>query len=397
MSTFIEDFINFTKDYESPESFWKWGAFTAVAASLRDNVFAVQKTQKICANIYVLLLADSSFKRKGKPINEVGNLITKIRVTKVIRGRSSIQAIVDDLASAETHKDSGHRIQGGSCLLCADELASFFVLDEKALIPLLTDIYDFREEWTSSLKSTGKFKVNNLCVSFFAASNEELLQKVYTSEAVRGGLLARTFLVKAEGMRKPNSWFQELDLAEVDKEYLELQKKLLEISKIKGMIKVDKDAQAAYEKWYFPLYEKYESFSDKTGVMGRIHVGVLKLAMILGANQHLAPVITKDNIEESIYECGKLLGNYEMYAMSVGKADTSVAMTSLLNMLWTCHNNKATQREVLSRFWSEFDSDVLDRATTTLEKAGLITISLANNKIEYFMTAKCKEFYERKA
>ncbi len=394
MTTFIEDFIEFTKDYESPDSFWKWGAFTAVGAVLRDNIFTLQKTSKICANIYTLLLADSSFKRKGRPIHEVGNIVQKLEVTKVIRGRSSIQAIIEDLAMSETHKKTGNKIAGGSCLLCADELSSFFVIDEKALIPLLTDIYDWREEWTSSLKSTGKFKVENLCVSFFAATNEELLQKVYTSEAVRGGLLARTFLVKAEGLRKPNSWFGDIDLEATNREWHAMLKKLKDISAVKGVVRVDKDAQAEYDSWYFPLYEKYGSFTDKTGVMGRIHTGVLKLAMIMGANNNLEPVIKKREIQEAIFECSKLLGNYDVYAMSVGKSETNQASIVLLDMLWESPTHSISQRAVLQQYWSEFTHETLELGAATLEKGGLITIHIGK-EVTYVMTEKCKEFYKK--
>ena len=57
---FVEDYVSFFKDYESPTSFWKWSAYAAIAAVLRDSIFLQQGDLVTYPNIFVLLLAQSA-------------------------------------------------------------------------------------------------------------------------------------------------------------------------------------------------------------------------------------------------------------------------------------------------------------------------------------------------
>ena len=202
-SSFIKNLLEFTKESETPTAFWKWGAYAIIAGALRDEVYWTQRGHKVCPNIFVLLNADSAVHRKSGPIKEADHLLGDLKITKIIRGRGSIQAILEDLASSQMDRESGKTLRGGSCLLVADELRSFFVSDD-SLIGILTDIYDYRDRFDYKLRGA-PFKVTNLCVSMLAASNDEFLKEIYTVEAVNGGLLGRTFLVKPDEYRPANS------------------------------------------------------------------------------------------------------------------------------------------------------------------------------------------------
>ena len=192
---FIKLLLEHTKPYESPESFWKWSAYCTIAAIMRDSCYIRQGDSNLYPNVYVLLLADSAVHRKGNPVRFCEKLTGKIANTKVISGRTSIQAILDELARGETHPKTGKTIKGGSSLFSAAELSAGIVNDPEA-IKILTDIYDFKEEYTSRLRGTGTFHIKNICFTMMAASNESLLVDLYDEKARTGGLLGRTFLVK---------------------------------------------------------------------------------------------------------------------------------------------------------------------------------------------------------
>src|SRR5665213_1423119 len=100
MNDFITSFLKHTEEYESPGSFWRWGAYATIAAVLRDSVYYDHGLRKTYANIYVVLLADSAEYRKSGPFQPITDLLNSdgLRNTKVIRGRSSIQAVLDDLS-----------------------------------------------------------------------------------------------------------------------------------------------------------------------------------------------------------------------------------------------------------------------------------------------------------
>src|SRR5674476_1160462 len=181
---FVELFLEHTQYYESPGSFWKWAAYTAIGAVLRDNCFRTLGDHRVYPNLYTLLLADSAVHRKGHPIKLCEELVKRAKSTKVISGRSSIQGILDELSRGETDKVTGKIISGGSALFSASELSAGIVNDPEA-VKILTDIYDFKEEYTSRLRGSGVFRIKNICFSLIAASNEELLiDKCHIMESV---------------------------------------------------------------------------------------------------------------------------------------------------------------------------------------------------------------------
>ena len=307
MGSFIAEFMKFTSELEAPSSFFTWAAYTVIAAALRDNVYLTQGPNKTYSNIYTLFLADSGVHRKSQPVRLIYNLLNDIGLTKIMRGRISIQSLLQELSLPVTDKKTGKLIIGGSCCLCADELASFIVQDPQT-VPILTDIYDFYPEWRNSLKSD-KSVINNLCVTMAAGSNETHLREVYGPLAIRGGLMARTFFIRPDEYRPGNSLFDDLPINghyDISSLIIELR----QISELKGGYVATKDAKIEYDKWYLALREKNKSRPDKTGVYARIHTGVLKVSMILAAGHSYEICIRKEHIDEAITQCTKILPNY---------------------------------------------------------------------------------------
>lgn len=384
---FIKLLLEHTQPYESPESFWKWSAYCTVAAVMRDSCFIRQGDSELYPNVYVLLLADSAVHRKGNPVRFCEKLTTKIANTKIISGRTSIQAILDELARGETHPKTGKTIKGGSALFSAPELSAGIVNDPEA-IKILTDIYDFKEEYTSRLRGTGTFHIKNICFTMMAASNESLLMDLYDEKARTGGLLGRTFLVKPNEFRQGNSLFDFPDTTGAMKKIADA---LLAISKLQGEIVVTDEAKKEYNDWYKPFRASQQNIKDKTGILGRIHTSVLKLAMVLCADHTLSLRLDKTHMEEAIAEATGLLPNYTQFVMSGGKSPISSIATLVLQQLYD-QPSKSLSRAYLLRFnWNEFDLDTFDKFVTTMEQAGMISAAQFSDGIGYQLTKKCIE------
>lgn len=107
--------MDYTADMESPDSFFRWAAIATVAGVLRDNVYLPQKKSPLYPNLYILLLADSAIDRKSTPLSIAGELVAEIRNTKIIRGRTSVQAILKVLGEATMDRVTGITTIGGSC------------------------------------------------------------------------------------------------------------------------------------------------------------------------------------------------------------------------------------------------------------------------------------------
>jgi hypothetical protein len=385
MSKFIEQFMEYTKEYESPGSFWKWSCYAAIGAVLRDNCYRTTGDNKLFPSTYILLMAESGTHRKGRPVEMCTKLVSAIANTKVISGRASIQAILDELSRTETNAKTGKLVKGGSAIFFAPELSAGIVEDPQA-IKILTDIYDCRPDYHSMLKS-GRNHIDNMVFSMFAASNAALLKDTYNTTAIQGGLLARTFMVCPNEFRPSNAL---LDMKDTDKEFKLLVAELRVISELNGEYEFTDDAKIEYVGWYKPFRESYKNKVDKAGIVSRIHTGILKIAMILAAGD-LSLVVKKCHIEESIEICLSLIPNYGAFIMGNGKGKLSEAGAIVLGDLMDAKDNILARKDILRKHWSDFDSALLDELITTFEQSGLVKTHAMGNTICYKMTDSCKE------
>jgi hypothetical protein len=392
---FVEDLIDYNKHRESSTSFWKWSAYSAISAVLRDNCFIVQGDTNLYANIYVLLLADSASHRKGKPVEMCRDLCMKIRNTKIISGRSSIQAILEALAAQETDRKTGKVTKGGSAIFFAKELAAALVGDQSS-VGILTDIYDYDPDWTNRLRS-GSFRIERLVFSMLAASNEALLRGVYDNTAINGGLLGRTFLIKPSETRPSNSL---LSVPNQEIMLLSLEEKLGKIAALHGAFKVSKEAEKVYNGWYIPFRNGAIHRGDKTGVLGRLHTSVLKLSIIITANHAIGSgnmEITKEYMNEAITECMLLIPNYQNFIVGTGKSKIADAGRTILQDMLLKADKSITRIEIVQRHWSEFDPEVLDMVMEKLAAALLVDVNSAGaSNIKYTLTTRAIELMEGK-
>lgn len=370
--SFVDLYLDYTKELESSTAFFRWSAYACIAALLRDNVFLPDGPGSIYPNIYVLLLANSAMHRKARGPDLTSQILEEISNTKIIRGRTSIQSVIDDLGKLGASPKSGKPIKGGSCIMIADELASFIVSDPAA-ISILTDIYDFRKVWVSSLKGTGKTTINNLCVTMLSASNEEHLKAVYTEAAVYGGLLGRTFFIKPNEYRPGNPLFGGNMNGQYNLKPLFTQAH--KIAALKGEMKVDPAAQKTYEDWYMPWRKSCEKTTDRTGVYGRIHTSIKKIAMILCIGQTYDLIIRRNHVEEAIDHCMNLIPNYTSYAISTGKSTLAAAGAVLLGAMYDRPDKSTTKREFLFANWTTITPKILDEVIASFEHIKLISIT----------------------
>src|SRR5215510_6063686 len=143
------------KELESPQSFWYWSALSAISAVVKDQVWLGRQLYKLYPNIYVMLHADSGLK-KGPPVSMAKQLVSMVNNTRIISGRSSIQGILKDLATAHTSPDPKVKpVMKSVAFICSSELTSSLVGD-KVATDILTDLYDrqYNEgHWRSLLKA----------------------------------------------------------------------------------------------------------------------------------------------------------------------------------------------------------------------------------------------------
>lgn len=377
--SFLSLYLEYTKEYESPSSFWKWSAFASIAAVLRDNTWLPDGDGRLYPNVYVLFLAGSGA-RKGRPVTTSEECVVSVNNTKVISGRASIQAILDELAHTETNAKTGKMVKGGSAIFYAPELAAGIV-EDPAATGILTDIYDGKTNFTNRLRHSPKFRVDRIVFTAFMASNEALIKGVFDSRATHGGLLGRTFLIIPDEIRPPNF------MPQGDPEKLvNIKEKLKKISELSGPFLIAPEALGEFKQWYDSFYGDFTKRKDSSGILSRTPTNVKKLAMLLAANRG-SLVITKEEIDEAIHECLLLVPNYNSLIMSTGKSNLADAGALVMAELKK-YPEGVSRKALLRQHWMDFDDGILEKVVVTLEQAEMIQSILSSTDVLYKLTPK---------
>lgn len=386
---YIQQFLDYTYEYESPTEFFYWAMLTGISACLRDNCYLLLGDSRFYPNIYTLIIAKPAM-RKAKPLNSTVELLKHVDNTKIIEGRTSIQAVIMRLGETERRK-SGITVSGASGFIFSEEISAMFT-DDDANIPVLTDLYDFKSSYTSSLVTRGTTRLTNVVVSLLGASNEELLKPVFNSRAIYGGLLSRCLIVYGDKVRHRNSLMY-MEGTKFDPS--ELQKGMRNISNLKGFFALTPTAKSLYNTWYHDVCPNLEKGAGITGAEGRVHVNVLKVAMNLCVSRKCSLLIDDEDIETAINEVQKLFVNYKRLTLGSGKSKDADPQVKILQTLWTAKDHTLTRGELVSLIWADVSSDDLDKVLRTFSEGGLVTIAhdtgkitLGQKAIEHFKAGK---------
>lgn len=390
---YVQQFLEYTKEYESPTEFFYWAILTGIGACLRDNCYLLLGDSRFYPNIYTLIIAKPAM-RKAKPLNSTVELLKHVDNTKIIEGRTSIQAVIQRLGETERRKN-GITVAGASGFIFSEEISAMFTEDD-ATIPVLTDLYDFKTSYTSSLVTRGTTRLTNVVVSLLGASNEELLKPVFNARAIYGGLLSRCLIVYGDKVRHRNSLMY-LDSARFDP--TALRKGMTNISNLKGFFKLTDEAKREYDQWYNEVCPGLEKSAGITGAEGRVHVNVLKVAMLLCVSRKCSCLVDAEDIRTAIRDVQALFVNYKRLTLGSGKSKDADPQVKVLETLWRADNHTLTRRELMALIWADVSDETLDSVLRTFTQGGLVVISgedgqqhikLGDKATEYFKASKAK-------
>jgi hypothetical protein len=377
--SWIREVLDATDEAETPKQFIFWAALAALAAVMRKQVWLNKHIYKLYPNIYVLLIAESGL-GKAFPISLAKQLVRQTKVTRVIAGRNSIQAVIQDLGKAYTLAGGG-MITDAHGFLAASEFASFLVKDEDALT-ILTDLYDTHDhepEWRNTLKM-GTETLSNPCLTMFSASNPTHFRDKVANKDVEGGFVGRTLMIMAKDKYKLNPL---VDEPEFPFDVSTLVPYLKEISKLEGPFKWSEEGKALYKEWYFDF--RGRKHNDKTGTSNRLHDHILKVAMLLSLSRRFDLILSGQDIQEAIDACVGFMTNVTKTILP-GKSTIAESTKLILYELINCEGNQLTRQQLLRKLVGDIDVNELDKVIETLQQAGLVQPRRHGNGIMYALS-----------
>lgn len=373
--SFLDQLLEYTKEAESPRSFFLWSGLAAISAVVKKNIWINKGFYSLYPNVYIMLVARSGL-RKGYPVKLAQKLVESLEVTKVISGRNSIQSIVQELSRQWT-LEGGKVLTGAQAFLVNDELGTFLVDDPQAQ-SILTTLYDsfYHDKWVNTLKSEGKSTLKDIYITMLSATNRTHLNAFLDSTSVTGGFIGRTLLVYEEKKSQINSLIWNDEAAPLDNR--PLIEELKRISLATGQIKLTLPAKKIFDSWYHEFNKKLESedsLEDDTGTSDRLHDHILKISALLSLSESNDLLITETHLNRSIELCTGFTTNVKRITAGHGKGDSAEKYRIFLDYLLSQPQYSVKRAKVLSAKYGHIDAIDLDRLVDTMVQAGILEIS----------------------
>jgi hypothetical protein len=120
--------------------------------------------------------------------------------------------------------------------------------------------------------------------------------------------------------------------------------------------------------------------------------------MLIAADESRALIVKRGHIRAAIDESVKLIPNYSAFVMSSGKSTVAELISVLIEDIWTAKSRSVSKRDFMTRHFHQFDLELFEKATATLEAAELIksTLNSATSDFSYVVTIKCIEVFKLK-
>lgn len=290
-------YCEFMKDLEACIRFKFFCACTVLGAVLNNTVWIHRGSEellpKLFPNIWIILLSPPGRGHKTSTINAALNCLEEAcPEVRILSDKLTPESLVQALSEPTTAKDKIRiGVKDAVGLIKAPELSVFFNKAQynQGLVSLITDLYDFRKEWTSETIMRGKNTLRNICISILGGSTPDWLQKMLPDDAFTGGFMSRFVLVempanyfKRKAYPKNTSKVRWEDVVQ------ELRKK----QELKGEMGWTHDCAGYYQEYYENL--KPTGDVQKDAYQEREAEQTLRLSMLLALSEDRMYIETAD-------------------------------------------------------------------------------------------------------
>ncbi len=368
----VDSLVGECSHVETPHSWLWWSFLTAISAAAGNNYYLTTLKGDLVyrPNLYVMLLGESGL-GKGFPINRAKLLVTKAAVTRVIAGRSSIQAIVQELSRTKTVEGKAP-IGDSRGYIVNGELSTAIIQDPDSLT-ILTDLYDghYNPEWTNLLKGDGAEKLKNPYITALFGSSPAHFYDSIPQPNIEGGYIGRNLIIYEEKRSR------DVDLLDIDEGSTSEADKfdsivtpiyvphLVAIAAKKGALVPSDSARALFNTWRRKW--RGSQTHDKTGFLNRVPDHVLKVSMCLALSEwDFDAEIAERHIEEAIQKVTALVYSNKRTTEGRGPDPLAAATKLVIDYLLAAPNQTMARKSLLWKGYGTFNSFTLDQIVDNL-------------------------------
>ena len=386
----LDSLLDATKESESPIRFKLWAALFCVSVAAKRRIWlGMRGLMRTYPNMYVMIIAESGL-GKQFPITMATKLLRLSGVARVVSGRNSIEAIIESIGKSVT-LESGNVIRFAEAGIISGEFANLLV-DNTSALRILTELYDTDalDIWDNTLRK-GQDRLRNVYLSMFAATNMEHFTGKVSESDIKGGFISRTICVHETEVGTLNSLMGD-DIEEID--FSRFAIRLKEIAKLEGPMKMSKEAQDTYDKWYYPFHTA--RYNDKTGFVNRVRTHILKVAMCLSLIERDDLLITEKHVTDSMGLVLPIIEDTLIISKQSGANKYRSHYSIIVQELIRSPYYMIKRRDLLNKNRGEFSAKELNEAIETLVQGGSVEVIDIEEEVGYRLTQEAREDVERK-
>ena len=382
LSNWLDSYLEYTDSTESPISYHKWCALSAVAGALQRRVYLRWGHEIIYPNLYIVLIGPSGRTRKGTALGIAKDILKDIPgITVTPESSSGRQAMILAMKRASLNfqdPTDGKIKYHCSVTAFSEELSVFLGQGDIAYLSNLTDWYDSKEDWEYETVGRGKDTLHGLCLNLMGGTAPDWIQSMIPHEAVGGGFTSRIIFIVEERKRKivPEHTLtaRELELKE------SLTNDLERISKLAGQMFMTDACKEKYVAWYIEQDKQmsagHPAIDDSrfSGYCERRATHLRKLLLTCCAARSDNLVIEEEDFDRALGLLQDAELNMAKTFGGFGKSKSSDATETIKNYIEKVQYT--TRRTVLSRFYRDVDAYTLSQIESTLVQMGCVKIKL---------------------
>lgn len=369
LPNWLEAYLVYTADSESPEEYHLWTGISAIAGALRRKVFFDMGYFLLYPNMYIVLVGPAGRCKKSTAMRLGRGVLSTVPGIELTVDSTTRERLIQDLSQA--NKDGQSAMTAYS-----SEFASLLTSSGMDMVVFLTDLFDSPLEWAHKTKSGGTNKITAPFLNLLGATTPDWISKAMPLDTVGIGLTSRIVFVFQDTPREAEP-IPELSVAQI-KLYEVLKHDLALISTIDGqyMFRGGKqgDAYQFYAEWYKSRTHQPNPTGDPrlNGYFERKPMHLLKLAMITSASNKDELFLDVQDIQLAMDMMQHVEQRMPAVFASVGKNPINADRIEIYNSLVAAGPDGITFAQLHERFGHSLRKDEMAEVLDTLLVIGKI-------------------------
>jgi hypothetical protein len=280
LPSWIEGFLELTRDIQSSERFRRWSAITVIGAALEQKVWVKTGTGVLYPNLYTILVGPPG---SGKTIALSAAVKLHYSLKDQFRASTSLStaALTDALVEARRKivrlADNPPYVEFNSLFIPAPELGVLLPVYDRDFMNTLNTIYDCEPYSQRRRYKDINFVVENPQFNLLAATTPSYLNSFLPQGAWTEGFISRVILIYSGSAKPRPLWDQ-------SQEDTRLQRDLINDLKIigekYGKLSFSREAADQINAWHLSGGEPFPEHPRLASYLERRTLHLLKLCII---------------------------------------------------------------------------------------------------------------------